>query len=90
MPANQIERQVIYNMIERTVHNHIQGMPVLSVFEGNVVNYIIRFINPYLDVFSDEQDHLDIDQLADYTSYEVNEKIKRFKENYKREVSHED
>lgn len=83
------DRQVLYNMIERTIHNYTKNTPLLAVFEGTIVNYIINFVDPYLDVFSDETNHIDIDQLADYTSYEIQERIKKFKENYTKEVPNE-
>lgn len=79
------DKQILYNVIAREVHNFTQGIPMLGLFEGAIVNYIIKYIDPYVTAFT-EGDTLDIEQLTSFTSHEVDAKIAEFKKSYKKEL----
>lgn len=83
MPTN--DKQILYNVIAREVHNLIQGIPVFGLFENTIVNSLIKYIEPYVNAFT-EGDVLNIEQLSSFTSYEVNNKIAEFKKSYKEEL----
>lgn len=83
MPAS--DKEILYNVIAREVHNLVQGVPVLGLFENAIVNHIIKFIEPYVSAFM-EGDTLDIEQLTSFTSHEVDSKIAEFKKSYQKEL----
>lgn len=84
--TSNTDKQILYNIITREVHNFVLGVPMLSVFEGIIVNYIINYIDPYVNAFIDQNNQeLDVDQLSSFTQQEVNEKIQKFKNFYNKE-----
>lgn len=79
----QVEsKEVLYNVVRRTVANMTSGIPVLSMFSDNISNYVIKFIDPYVSAFIVDN-KLDVDQLGEFAKEEVNSKIEQFKKNYK-------
>lgn len=88
MQNNSIpSKEIIHNILRREVHNIVQGVPMIGVFEGLIVNYIITAIDPYIDAFTGENQKVDINQLSSYANYEVNNKIAKFKEVYQKELN---
>jgi hypothetical protein len=79
------DKEILYNVIAREVHNLVQGVPMLGLFEGAISNYIIKFIDPYVSAFM-EGDSLDVEQLSSFTSHEIDSKIAEFKKSYKKEL----
>lgn len=87
--AINADKQVLYNIIEREVHNITVNFPVLGMFEGTITNYIIKYIDPYINAFIEgPQQRLNIEQLSAFTTSEVADKIARFKESYNKEACH--
>lgn len=85
--AISADKQILYNIIEREVSNFTCQFPVLSVFRDTITNYIISYIEPYVNAFIEgPQQRLNIEQLSAFTESEVADKITRFKEKYKKEV----
>ena len=80
-------KEIIHNILRREVHNIVQGVPMIGVFEGLIVNYVITAIDPYIDAFTGENQKVDINQLSSYANYEVNNKIAKFKEVYQKELN---
>lgn len=89
MAAINADKQVLYNVIEREVHNlMVENFPGLGMFEGVITNYILKYIDPYVNAFIEgPYQRLDIEQLSSFTEAEVSDKIARFKESYKQEAS---
>ena len=83
------DKQVLYNVIEREVHNLVAAnFPGLGMFEGVITNYILNYIDPYVNAFIEgPHQRLDIEQLSSFTESEVADKIARFKESYKQEAN---
>lgn len=82
------DKQVLYNVIEREVHNFVINFPILGMFEGTITNYILNYIDPYVNAFIEgPHQRLDIEQLSSFTESEVVDKIARFKEFYKQEAN---
>jgi predicted naringenin-chalcone synthase len=76
------DKEILYNVLKRNVDNITRNVPILGMFSDTISNYIIRYIDPYVNGFMDD-DKLDIDQLSEFTKYEVNNKIDEFKNFYK-------
>ena len=89
MAQANVDKQVLYNVIEREVHNIIAAnFPVLGLFEGTITNYILSYIDPYVNAFIEgPQQHLNIEQLSAFTQAEVSDKIARFKKSYIEEAN---
>lgn len=83
--GKMIDREILYNVLSREVHNIIQGIPMAGLFEGAIINYIFNFIEPYVDAFTttittpEERKKVDIDQLSGFASYEIKNKIEAYK-----------
>lgn len=87
MQAINTDKQVLYNIIEREVHNFISNFPILGMFEGTIVRYLISYIDPYVNAFIEgPQQKLNIEELSAFTQYEVTDKIARFKESFNKEA----
>lgn len=80
-------KEIIHNILRREIHNLVQGVPVIGIFEGLIVNYITTAIDPYIDAFTGKNQTVDINQLSSYVNYEVNNKITKFKELYQKELN---
>lgn len=79
----QVEsKEVLYNVVRRTVANMTSGIPILSMFSDNISNCVIKFIDPYVSAFIVDN-KLDVDQLGELAKEEVNNRIEHFKKNYK-------
>lgn len=76
------DKEVLYNVIKRYIDNMTRGVPIFSMFSDTISNYVIKYIDPYVNGFINNQE-LDIDQLGEFTKYEVNTKIDEFKKIYK-------
>ena len=88
MAAINPDKQVLYNMVEREVHNLIINFPILGMFEGPITNYILNYIDPYVNAFIEgPYQRLDIEQLSSFTEAEVSNKIASFKEKYNKEAT---
>lgn len=88
MAVTNQDKQVLYNVVEREVHNFVVNFPVLRMFEGTITNYILNYIDPYVNAFIEgPHQRLNIDQLSAFTEAEVSDKIARFKESYKQEAN---
>lgn len=81
---NNADKVILYNMIEREVDNMLVGVPILSAFSGVITNTLIKYIEPYVNAFT-EHGELNADQLSAFASNELNEKIEKFKMKYKEE-----
>ena len=81
---NSDDKVILYNIIEREVDNFLVGVPVLSAFSTVISNYVIKYIEPYVNAFM-SHGHIDVDQLSEFTKSEINEKVKNFKRKYEEE-----
>ena len=81
---NSDDKIILYNIIEREVDNFLVGVPVLSAFSTVISNYLIKYIEPYVNAFM-SHGQIDIDQLSEFTKSEINEKVKNFKRKYEEE-----
>jgi len=84
LQSNNEDKQILYNSIKRSVGNLMSGIPVFGMFSGSVADYLIKYIDPYVSAFTDEEG-LDIEQLGDFAKEEINDKIEKFKMKYKKE-----
>lgn len=82
------DKEVLYSMLEREIRNLTSRNPMTAMFSGTIVNYVLNFIDPYVNAFLSEPPaaKLDADQLSQFATEEVQDKILKFKEQYKRKV----
>jgi hypothetical protein len=76
------DKEILYNIVKRNVDNLTRNVPILGMFSDTISNYVIKYIDPYVSGFM-EGEELDVDQLSEFTKYEVNHKIDEFKNYYK-------
>lgn len=87
---NSTSKEILHNMIRREVHNLTVGIPMISVFENLIANYIISAVDPYINAFTGEDQQVNVNQLSSYAEYEVKNKIAKFKENFNKELGNND
>ena len=81
--SNENEDKIIlYTMIKRNIDNLCAKNPLLWTFKGPINDYVIKFIDPYVNAFI-EGDKLNTEELSEFTSAEINERINKFKKEYK-------
>lgn len=83
MPSN-IDKTVLYNIIKRNISNLCSKSPIFWTFKDTISNYVINYIDPYVNAFLDNG-KLDIDMTANFAAEEINSRIQKFKEEYKKE-----
>ena len=81
---NNVDKIILYNIIEREVDNFLVGVPVLSAFSNVISNYVIKYVEPYVNAFM-SHGSIDIEQLSEFTRSEINEKVNKFKQKYEEE-----
>lgn len=89
-----IDKDVVYNVLVREIHNILQDIPMAGLFENAIINYVFNFAEPYINAFSAPGDRrkVDVDQLSNYASYEIKNKIEEFKKSQQQSeggVAHE-
>ena len=82
-----LDKEVLYNMVSREIANALQGVPFFSAFAPTISSWVIAFIDPYLDAFTQDNNKINTKQLASFVSQELAEKVNKFKAQYEAEVS---
>lgn len=84
------EKEILYQVIAREVSNTL-GMinPSLKMFSNLATNYIIKFIDPYVDAFCNlELGKFNANAAAEFTKEQVNDKVNDFLKKYKTEAEY--
>lgn len=80
------ERELIRQYLSREIDNLIIALiPNLSVFSAPIKNYILNYIDPYIDLFFTGGDSLNTDMVRKFTTQEVTNKINDFIDRYEKE-----
>lgn len=78
------DKVILYNMLSREVDNIISGInPALGVFSNTITNYIIKYIDPYVDMFFMGTDNLNTEAAGKFISSEVDNKVQKFIKDFK-------
>lgn len=86
-----IDKEVVYNVLAREIHNILQNIPMAGLFENAIINYVFNFAEPYINAFSAPTDRkkVDIDQLSNYASYEIKNRVEDFKKSQQQQSNGE-
>lgn len=76
------DKDILYSMLKREVDNLLQGVPIFSAFGGTISSYLIKLVDPYVTAFMVDENTLDDEQLGEFASEEINNKIAEFKKRY--------
>jgi large-conductance mechanosensitive channel len=82
MVNNISDKDILYSMVRREISNLLQGIPIFAAFEGTISSLVIQWIDPYISAFIGDDNQINTEQLSDFVSEEVTNKIKDFKERY--------
>lgn len=82
------DKEILYSMLEREIINITSRHPMTAMFSSSIVNYVLNAIDPYVNAFLSQppEQKLDADQLSEFATQEIEEKITKFKEQYKRNI----
>lgn len=80
--ASSEDKKIFYTILKRNIDNLCAKSPLLWTFKGSISDYIIKYIEPYVNAFV-EGDKLNTDELSDFAAAEIKDKIEKFKKEYK-------
>lgn len=78
------DKEIIYNIVGRYVDNIINQLrnPLATMMSEPIKNYIFRYMAPYVDAFT-TNNNFEIEPASAYLEQEAINKINKFKETYK-------
>lgn len=80
------EKELLYQVISREVSNLLGGLnPTFRMFSSTVTNYIINFLDPYVDAFMNNDGELNTKAATGFVKQEMNEKIEAFMKKFEAE-----
>lgn len=82
------EKQILYNVIRREVSNLTAGNAFLRMFDSYISDYIISYIDPYVNAFM-SNGKID-DKATAYLKQETLAKIEEFKNKFDEEKQNEE
>lgn len=79
------DKELLYQMLDREISNLLGGFsPALKGFSGMVTNYVIRYIDPYVDAFI-SGGKINTSAASEYLKDETNKKIEEYMNRFKLE-----
>lgn len=80
------EKELLYQVLNREIGNFLGNInPAFRMFSTNVTTYIINFIEPYINAFTNSDGHFNSKAAEGFLKQEVNEKINSFMEKFEAE-----
>jgi hypothetical protein len=78
------DKEIIYNIIGRYVDNMLRQIrnPLAYMMADPIKNYIYRYVEPYIDAFT-TNNNFEVEEASAYLEQEAVEKINSFKRTFK-------
>ena len=85
------EKELLYQVLNREVINLVNSLnPAFRVFSSTITNYLINFIDPYVDAFTNIDGNINTKAAAGYIKEEVSEKVEAFMKKFEEETKGND
>ena len=73
------EKELLFQILNREVSNIISSInPAFRMFSTSITNYIINFIEPYVNAFTNTDGEINKKAAEGFIKQEVNEKVEAF------------
>jgi hypothetical protein len=80
------EKELIRQYLAREIDNLVATLiPNLAIFSTPIKNYILNYLDPYIDLFFNNGESLNTDMVRKFTTQEVTNKINDFIDKYEKE-----
>lgn len=80
------EKDLLYQVLNREISNLLSNVnPALRMFSGTVTSYIMNFIDPYIDAFTNNDGELNTKAAKGFVQEEVNAKVEAFMKKFETE-----
>ena len=76
-------KSIFYNILKGELDSFLSKTPLFWTFRDSIFQLIVNYIDPYVNAFVDGA-MLNIDMGADSAAKELDSKIQKFKEEYKK------
>jgi hypothetical protein len=85
------ERELLRQMIQRNINNVLNSFsPGLRMFSGNLTNYTMEFLEPYISGFTNPStQHINTKAATAFLKDETNKKIEEFMKKFEDELGNE-
>lgn len=72
-------------MLSREIENMLSSNPMFKMFSGPIANWVISYIDPYVDAFYMGTQTLNTDAAEQFVKRELDEKVSAFVSKFKNE-----
>jgi hypothetical protein len=80
------EKELLQQVLNREISNLLSSInPAFRMFSGTLTNYIMDFINPYVDAFTNADGEINKPAASGFLKQEVNEKVEAFMKKFEAE-----
>jgi len=83
------DKEVLAQMLNREIGNLLGNInPVFKMFSSTISNYVMSFLNPYIDAFTNPDDsHINTKAASAYLKEETSTKIEEFMKKFNEEMN---
>ena len=79
------DKKILYQMLSREIENMLSSNPMFKMFSGPITNWIISFVDPYVNAFFMWTQNLNADAAEKFVKKELDDKISAFVSKFKEE-----
>ena len=80
------EKELLYQVINREVSNLISSFnPAFRMFSSTITTYLINFIDPYVDAFTNNDGNINTKAANQFIKQEVSDKVDAFMKKFEAE-----
>jgi hypothetical protein len=79
------DKKILYQMLSREIENMLSSNPMFKMFSGPITNWVISYIDPYVDAFYMGTQTLNTDAAEQFVKRELDEKVSAFVSKFKNE-----
>jgi hypothetical protein len=82
------EKDILQQVLNREVSNILTNInPAFRMFSSTITNYLMNFIEPYVDAFTNSDGELNTKAAGGFVKQEVGEKVEAFMRKFEEEAS---
>lgn len=82
------EKELLQQVLNREISNMLSNInPAFRMFSSTITNYLMNFIDPYVDAFTNSDGELNTKAASGFIKQEVSEKVEAFMKKFEAEAS---
>ena len=80
------EKDLLYQVLNREISNFLSSInPAFRMFSTTVTTYLMNFIDPYVDAFTNTDGEINTKAAKGFIKQEVNSKVEEFMKKFEAE-----